>query len=126
MTPTEIVLDEEAAHVTVEDATGSLGIRPGHAPLVTALVPGIVIVRRADGGEEYAAVNGGVLLVDGRRVEIVSRRAVTGGDLDHLDRTVVAGFERDAADARTNRAAFEKMRAQFMKGVLEFDRAEAG
>jgi len=36
ITPTEVVLDLEATHVTVEDITGSLGFRPGHLPLVTA------------------------------------------------------------------------------------------
>jgi len=124
MTPTDVVIEQEVVHVTVEDTTGSLGIRTGHAVLVTALVPGIVIARSRDGSEKYAAVNGGVMLVGADSVEIVSRRAVTGTDLEHLEATVVAGFEKDAAEDRTNRAAFEKMRVKFMKGVLEFDRAE--
>ena len=35
LTPTEVLLDKDVVHVTAEDATGSLGIRPGHAALVT-------------------------------------------------------------------------------------------
>ena len=124
MTPTALVLDEESVHVTAEDPTGSLGIRPGHAPLVTALVPGIVTSRDANGAEKHVAVNGGVMLVDGHSVEIVSRRAESSRDIDHLEHTVVAGFERDGADDRANRVAFEKMRVQFMKGMLEYDKAE--
>ena len=123
MTPTEVAFEQDAVHVTVQDATGSLGIRPGHAPLVTALVPGIVMARVAGGRESYVAVDGGVMLVDGKTVEIASRRAVTGDNLDHLEGTVLAGFEKDAADDAANRVAFEKMRIQFMQGVLEFDRA---
>jgi hypothetical protein len=62
--------------------------------------------------------------VDGETVEIASRRAVPGDDLDHLEGTVLAGFEKDAADDAANRVAFEKMRVKFMQGVLEFDRAD--
>jgi F-type H+-transporting ATPase subunit epsilon len=124
-TPTEVVLDMDAVHVTVEDPTGSLGLRPGHAPLVTALVPGILVVRGAGGSERYAAVNGGVLVADGETVEVVSRQAVSGTDIAHLDGTVVAGFEKDVEGDRANHAAFEKMRIRFMKGMLEFDRADA-
>ena len=124
MTPTQVVLEEEVAHVTAEDVTGSLGIRAGHAPLVTVLVPGVVTARNGGGSEQYVAVNGGVMQVDGDTVRIVSRQAVTSGDLGHLESTVVAGFEKAARDDQTNHAAFEKMRVQFMKGVLDFERAE--
>ena len=126
MTPTEVVLDEEVIHVTAEDPSGSLGIRPGHTGLVTALVPGLVTARSAGGTEQYVAVDGGVLLVSDDGVDIVSRQAVAGSDMRHLEDTVIAGFERDAEDDRTNHAAFEKMRIKFLKGIVDFDRAEAG
>ncbi|MBN1675872.1 MAG: F0F1 ATP synthase subunit epsilon [Kiritimatiellae bacterium] len=125
LTPTDVVLDEEVVHVTAEDVTGSLGVRPGHAALVSALVPGIVVARPPGGRDRYVAINGGVMLVGREGVEIVTRQAVAGGDLSHLEDTVVAGFEKEAREDRVNRAAFEKMRISFMRGVLEFDRAEA-
>ena len=39
LTPTEVVLEQDAVHVTVEDQTGSLGIRPGHAALIQGDLP---------------------------------------------------------------------------------------
>jgi len=124
LTPSEVILEQDVTHVTAEDPTGSLGIRPGHATLMTPLVPGIVIARSESGSQRYVAVNGGVMLVDSNTVEIVSRQAVTGTDRAELETKVVAGFEKDNDDDRANRAAFEKLRISFMRGVVELDRAD--
>lgn len=123
LTPTEVILEQEVIHVTAEDPTGSLGIRPGHAPLVTPLVAGIVVARAPGGAEDYVAINGGVMIVTGDQVEIVSRQAVAGRDLARLESTVLAEFDKEEQDGRTNKVAFEKMRLEFMRNVVEFDRA---
>ena len=123
---TEVVLDQEVSHVTAEDPQGSLGIRPGHAALVTPLVPSILIAREPNGHERYAAINGGVLIVNRDRVDVVSRQAVTGLDLARLEGVVLDEFAKQAAGEQTNRAAFEKMRVSFMRQVLEFDQAGGG
>ncbi len=115
-TPTEVVLDEVVVHVTVEDPTGSLGIRPGHAPLVTPLVQGILIARSPGGKERYLALNGGVALVNRDVVEVVSRQAVQSDDLEHL--------EQKAEEDRTNFVAFEKLRLSFMRRLLELEKGE--
>ena len=122
-TPTEVVLDREVAHVTVEDLTGSLGVRPRHAPLVTPLVAGIVTAREAGGAETYVAVNRGVMKVNNDLVEIATRQAVAGDDLAHLENTVLASFEKEADADRVNHVAFERMRLSFMRNVLGFERA---
>lgn len=123
ITPTEVVLDQEAAHVTVEDPTGSLGVRPRHAPLVTPLVPGILIARDVRGSERYVAVNGGVMTVNDDLVQVATRQAVVGEDLARLEETVVAEFERETDQDKTNHVAFERLRIRFMRSVLEVERA---
>lgn len=125
LTPSEVVLEQDVVHVTAEDVTGSLGIRPGHAPMVTPLVPGIVIARSDSGSEKFVAVNGGVMMVVGDTVEVVSRHAVAGADLAGLTNKVVAGFEKEHEEDKANRTAFEKLRMSFLRGVVEFDRATA-
>lgn len=121
-TPTEVVLEDEVAHVTVEDPTGSLGIRPGHAPLVTPLVQGILIARGGDGRERYLALDGGVALVNRDVVEVVSRRAVESDDLAHLEDTVLGEFQKRAEQERSSFVAFEKMRLSFMRRLLELEK----
>lgn len=92
--------------------------------MVTPLVPGVVMARGEDGDEAYVAVNGGVMLVSEDKVEIVSRQAVASGDLAHLEGTVVAGFEKDSENDKSNRAAFEKLKINFLRRVVEYDRAD--
>ena len=122
LTPTEVVLDEDVVHVSVEDPTGSLGFRPGHAPLVTPLVRGILTARDAAGRERYVALDGGVALVGGDTVQVVSRQAVESDDLDHLEREVVSEFARQAEEDQVNFVAFEKMRLAFMRRLLELEK----
>jgi len=123
ITPTSVILDEEVVHVTAEDVTGSLGIRKGHLPLVTLLVPGIVMGRAGDGREHYVAVNGGVLLVNDDQVTVVSRDAVRSDDLDRLENDVIETFRRQAEEDRASNTQFHKMRLAFLRKVLEFDGA---
>ena len=123
-TPTEVVYEDDVKHVTVEDPTGSLGIRPGHAPLVTPLVKGILMAR-ADDGEHYVALNGGVMIVTGRQVDVVSRQAVASDDLAHLEDDVLASFEHLTDNEKKNHVAFERMRLDFMKRMLDLEHAGA-
>ena len=123
VTPTDVVLDEDAVHVTLEDITGSLGIRPGHTPLVSPLVPGIATVRNAHGAERFVALNGGVLIVNADTVNVVTRQATAGTDFEHLEDTALLHFGQEDDDAKENRVAFEKMRLTFVRRVLEIDRA---
>ena len=124
LTPTHVVLEQDVVHVTVEDPTGSLGIRPGHAPLVTPLVQGILLARDTEGKERYLALDGGVALVNRDRVDVVSRRAVESDDLEHLELNVLVEFAREAKEDRSNFVAFERMRLSFMRRLLELERGE--
>jgi len=123
MSCTEVVLDREAVHVTAEDPGGSLGIRPGHAPLVAPLEQSIVTVRTENDGETYVAVNGGVLVVTGPEVRIASRQAVAGTDMAHLEDTVLKRFQEEAEASKASRTNFERMRLDFMRRVLDFEQA---
>ncbi|NLW49882.1 MAG: hypothetical protein GXY85_03440 [Candidatus Brocadiaceae bacterium] len=121
-TPTEIVLEEDVVHVTVEDPTGSIGIRPGHAPLVTPLVQSILVARPAEGRQRYLALDGGVAIVNRDVVEIVSRQAVESDDPAHLEDSVLAEFERRTEEEKSSFVAFEKMRLSFMRRLLELEK----
>ena len=60
---------------------GELGILPHHAPLMTALQPGEIIIRK--GGEEtYLAVSGGFLEVMGNQVTILSDACERSDEID--------------------------------------------
>ena len=66
-------------------ATGTLGdlrVAPGHAPLLTELIPGPVRCVLRDGGEEIYYVSGGYLEVQAGTVTVLADTAIRAGDVD--------------------------------------------
>lgn len=82
VTPEKALPELEADHVTAPALDGEVGVRGGHAPLVAALKPGAVMVRRAGREEEWWAVAGGVMQVHQDRVRLFVERATAAASLD--------------------------------------------
>lgn len=121
-TPTTVVADvEDVTAVRAEDASGSFGILPGHADLVTVLVPTVLRWQRAGGEKGFCALRGGVLrMSDGKELHVACRGAVRGDDLDTLETTVRAA-RADQADA-DRRARVEQMQlhARAVRTLLRY------
>jgi F-type H+-transporting ATPase subunit epsilon len=60
---------------------GELGILPHHAPLITALQPGEILIRK-DGQESYLAVSGGFMEVMANRVTILADACERSDEID--------------------------------------------
>ena len=74
-------VDTQAAQVTLPLADGEAGILPGHAPLLGALVSGVV--RYTSGGaEHYCAVSPGTVNVAANTVTVLARTAEPAPDID--------------------------------------------
>ena len=89
-TPAQILVEAgDVTAVRAEDQSGSFGILPGHADLLTVLVPSVVRWRTADGAARYCAVHGGVFTVSGgRNVAVACREGVVGDSLADLEAKV--------------------------------------
>ncbi|MCY3688810.1 MAG: F0F1 ATP synthase subunit epsilon [Gammaproteobacteria bacterium] len=61
---------------------GELGIAPGHAPLLTDLLPGPVRLDLEDGSEEVFYVSGGFLEVQPKAVTLLADTAARAHDVD--------------------------------------------
>jgi len=68
--------------VVAAGSLGDLGIAPGHAPLLTALIPGPVKLTLQNGEEEVFYVSGGFLEVQRGIVTLLSDTALRADDLD--------------------------------------------
>ncbi|AHF75128.1 F0F1 ATP synthase subunit epsilon [Sodalis praecaptivus] len=68
--------------IQVTGSEGELGIFPGHAPLLTAIKPGMVRIVKEHGNEEYIYLSGGVLEVQPSTVTVLADTAIRGKDLD--------------------------------------------
>lgn len=103
LTPTGTILDTgEAVALRAADASGSFGIRPGHADFITVLSLGVLSWQDAAGAAHHVAVRGGVLRVSGgQEVEVATREARAGDDLAALAGEMLAEYaRRDEEDAR--------------------------
>ena len=68
--------------IQITGSEGELGIHPGHAPLLTAIKPGMVRIVKQFGHEEYIYLSGGILEVQPNAVTVLADVAVRGEDLD--------------------------------------------
>src|SRR5437879_9399708 len=75
------VLTDEADMVVAPAVEGTVGILPRHAPLLTALNPGVMVLKK-DGQEEALAVSGGFLQVSNNRVLILADTAERAEEVD--------------------------------------------
>ncbi|KGE50941.1 F0F1 ATP synthase subunit epsilon [Xanthomonas axonopodis pv. vasculorum] len=72
----------EATLVVATGELGELGIAPKHAPLITRLKPGKVVVTTANGEQLDFAISGGILEVQPQVVTILVDTAVRAQDID--------------------------------------------
>ena len=68
--------------IQVTGSEGELGIFPGHAPLLTAIKPGMIRIVKQFGHEEFIYLSGGILEVQPGSVTVLADTAIRGQDLD--------------------------------------------
>ncbi|MFN7569944.1 MAG: F0F1 ATP synthase subunit epsilon [Betaproteobacteria bacterium] len=96
----ESIFSGEAEFVVLPGEAGELGIYPRHTPLITRIKPGVVRIKRAEGGdEEQVFVAGGILEVQPNVVTVLADTAIRGKDLDEAKASEAL---RAAEDARRN------------------------
>ena len=98
VSPEKLLFSGEVNQVDVPGAEGEFGVLAGHAPLVTTLRPGILVIH-GEGGAERIVVNGGFAEVGANGLIVLADMAVPE---EEFDRAVLAGVikdtEEDAAD----------------------------
>jgi F-type H+-transporting ATPase subunit epsilon len=75
ITPEKVLLRQEAASIVLPAGNGSLGILPGHAPLISKVGIGILKVRDTGKKEKLVFVNDGFIMVSLEGVTILVRSA---------------------------------------------------
>lgn len=81
VTPEKRVVDAEVDSVTVPTASGEVGVLPNHAPLVSAVKPGILSYS-AKSGPEKLVVSGGFLEISSDMVSVLVDSAEAVGEID--------------------------------------------
>ena len=76
------IFSGEATLVVATGELGELGIAPKHAPLITRLKPGKVVVTTAAGEHLDFAISGGILEVQPQVVTVLADTAIRAQDID--------------------------------------------
>ena len=75
--------------VVLPTAAGEITIMPGHEPLLSALVPGVIIIRRSKGDPDYRlehyATYGGVLEVGEAGARVLVDEATHGDEINEAE-----------------------------------------
>ena len=102
-----VVWSGEATMMIARTAEGDLGALPGHAPVLSILLPSVVEITTTEGETVRAAVEDGFLSIANDRVSILSEDA----------------FLADEIDVEAARAEVEKLQGE--DDALALQRAEA-
>ena len=124
------VYSDEVDVVVAPGIDGELGILPHHAPLMTVLQPGEVLVRK-DGEETYLAVTGGFMEVIGNKVTILADACERSDEIDEAraQEAVARAQERiasHATDMQLEQAVGSMRRAQVRLNVSRRRRTRGG
>ena len=101
------VYSDEVDLVVAPGVVGELGILPHHAPLMTVLQPGELLVRK-DGEDTYMVVTGGFLEVLGNKVTILADAAERSEEIDEARAQAAVGRAQDQSRNRESNAQLEE------------------
>ncbi|AWN51042.1 ATP synthase F1 subunit epsilon [Methylobacterium sp. 17Sr1-1] len=122
--PERLMFSGEVRSVLLPAAEGDMTVLPGHVPLVTALLAGVVFATDATGTGRRAFISGGLAEVTGERVTILAERVTPMEELngDRLDQEIAElRLEQDSTGDFERRARCEAAirRLEEVKASLE-------
>jgi F-type H+-transporting ATPase subunit epsilon len=126
-TPAQILVQSnDVVAVRAEDQSGGFGILPGHADLLTVLVPSVLRWRTVDGAARFCAVRGGVFTISsGRDVAVACREGVVGDSLDELQAKVRAVRAQELEADRKARVEQIRLHALAVRQLVRYLRPNA-
>ncbi|MEO3826515.1 F0F1 ATP synthase subunit epsilon [Actinomadura sp. B10D3] len=115
VSPEREIWSGEARTVVAQTIEGSLGILPGHAPVLGILLDGSVVkIEPADGGEPIlAAVGSGFFSVAADEVSVLAEQVERGDEIDVEDarQALDAALAAEADSGTPERRARARLRA---------------
>jgi len=106
VTPERMALSQDATQVVVPGLEGDFAVLAGHAPVISALRPGVVVVTLPDASRTRIFVKGGFAEVDPQHLTVLAERAL---DVEAMDAGTIAA-ELAAAEAELAAAADDTAR----------------
>lgn len=124
VSPERLLVSEPVEMVVVPGSEGDFGALPRHAPLITAVRPGIIDIYKNGQVSSRIFVAGGFAEVTGERCTVLAEEAVPVGELNQatIDARVTAAesaIEEASGDHERDQARQALEVAQAMRAALQ-------
>jgi F-type H+-transporting ATPase subunit epsilon len=100
VSPARLLFSGDVTSVQIPGTEGEMTILAGHAPVLSTLKPGVVVVQKDSSTADKIFVRGGFAEVNASGLTVLAETAIPLGELDRtaLDRQI-KDAEEDVADA---------------------------
>jgi F-type H+-transporting ATPase subunit epsilon len=98
-----------------EDASGSFGILPDHRYFMTCLELGLARFRCVEGGWQYLALTGGVLIFRENRLQLCTRRYVMDTDYERITEALTRHLLAEEDALQGMRASLAQLEHELMR-----------
>lgn len=114
-----IIFQDDVTMVIAPGASGILGILPRHAPLMTVIVPGELVVKKEGQPDRFYAVGGGFMEVRPDKVLLLAR---SGEEAEEIDIERAREARQRAEELLAEGAVDSDERRQLMEQALRRSR----
>ena len=122
LVPDGVVLSTAVRGVRAADRSGLFGLWPNHEDFATLLVPCVLSYRDEENREHYAAVDGGVLVLQKGQVSIGTREAVLADLIEEVADAATAMLAARREEEHAARAEFAELQAALLRELPKAER----
>jgi len=108
-----------------EDDSGSFGILPGHARMMTSLIMGLARFRIGDDTWKYLAVPGAVLYFHDEELTLSTRRYLVDDDYMRISQALQQQLLAEEETLHTIKRSLRQMEEEALKRLWEMGRRRA-
>lgn len=118
ITPEKIIYKDEVDEIVAPTESGEIAILPNHINLLTQVIPGELIIKKGT-TQQYLAITGGFLEVQGNKITVLAEYAVKAQDIE-VARALEA--KKRAEKIMSEKSTDNELRiaqAEMIKAILE-------
>ena len=120
ITAEQQVFDDEVEMVVAPGIDGQLGILPHHAPLMTVLQPGEILIRK-EGEDTFLVVTGGFMEVMGNRVTILADACEHSDEIDESRAQEAVERAKEQIEHQDSDVQLERVVASMRRAQVRLD-----
>ena len=126
VSPEKLLLSEDVEMVVVPGTEGDFGVLVGHAPLISALRPGVIDTYSGTSVDKRLFVAGGFAEVTGERCTVLAEKAALVSDIDIGEAESRLSAARNAVSAADSESARSLAETEFSVAEAMFEAAKGG